>query len=53
MAASQDTAKDRRMKNTDDTASDDNLKVDKNKDQAASETPSNETTASINISSER
>lgn len=53
--ANEDTATDTGSKklNTDETASDSEIKVDKNSDQAASKNTSNETTGSINISAEQ
>lgn len=49
----QDTATDTKTKKTDDTAADGTNKADDNKDQAASDKPSDETTGSINISAEQ
>jgi hypothetical protein len=52
--ATEDTATDTgSKKKTEDTASESKTKADKNNDQAASEKPSNETTGSINISTEQ
>lgn len=49
----QDTATDTKTKKTDDTAADGTNKADDNKDQAASDKPSDETTGSIDISAEQ